>query len=99
MYIIPVTARWEPDVKQKTWVCLKTTRRLRTPQNAYSYEMPMCYCMFHTSVYELKTMNERKIQQKYKIQTAKNTEVTSPLQDATGRHRPPQDVAKCLAAV
>ena len=36
----------------------------KTPQNAYSYEKPMCYRIFHTPMYERKPMNERKIQQK-----------------------------------
>ena len=27
------------------------TGRRKTPQNAYSYEAPMCYRMFHTLVY------------------------------------------------
>ena len=44
------------------WVCLKISRRRRTPQdatdrrktpqNAHSYEIPMYYGMFHTLMYE-----------------------------------------------
>jgi len=52
-------------------VAQDATDRHKTPQNVYSYEMHMCYRMFHTLMYQLKPMNERKIQQKYKIQTAK----------------------------
>jgi len=57
--------------------------------------------MFHMSVYELKPINEIKVQQKYKIQTVKmrRAYVSNPPQDATGRHRAPQDIAKRLAAV
>jgi len=53
----------------------------------------MCYRMFYTSMYELKPMNERKMQRKYKIETAK-MHISIPAQDATGRHRRQQDVAK-----
>jgi len=63
----------------------------------------MYYGMFHTFMYEWKPISDRKIQHKCRCntQTAKNVQVGNPLQDATGRHRPPQDrdVAKCLAAV
>jgi len=58
--------------------------------------------MFHTLMYEWKPISDRKIQHKYgtKFRPQKCV-VSNPPQDATGRHRPPQDryVAKRLAAV
>jgi len=87
---------------QRGGVCLKTTRHRRTPQDVtdrrktpiLTKRLCVIACFIH-HVHELKPMNERKIQQKYKIQTAKMR------RDATGRHIAPQDrdVAKRLAAV
>jgi len=62
------------DAKGSAWKPQDAAGRRKTPQNAYSYETPMCCRMFHIRqrvMYErLKPMNERKIRQKYKIQTA-----------------------------
>jgi len=43
-------------------------------------------------------MNERKMHREYKTETAK-MHISTPAQEATGRHRPAQDAAKRLAAV
>jgi len=40
-------------------VCLKTARRHRPLQNAYTYETPLCYRLFYTLMYERKRMSKR----------------------------------------
>jgi len=82
-------------------VCLKTTRRRRTPQdaarrhrppqNAYSYETPMCYRMFYMSMYELSLWTKEKFNENTKSRPQKCFSVfrRKMPQDVTNGHKTP----------
>ena len=80
-------------------VCLKTARRRKTPQtDAKRLFLRNAYVLLHVSYVNVptKSMSYSKIQQKYKIQTAKMHKTVNL---SNLRRKTPQDVAKCLATV